>query len=160
MHLQIDIQNASSHRRAPTNKAFHDWLSTALNNIDTPLADDIEISIRIVDNDEMQALNREYRQRDKPTNVLSFSTDLPTNIRPQLLGDIVICAPVVATEAADLGKSEQYHWAHMAIHGLLHLLGYDHIDDDEALAMEALEAQLLAQIEGRIKVGKSPLQAP
>jgi len=143
MHLEIDIQNVSSYHGVPAKEAFYYWLNTALANIEISLTGAIEISIRIVDKDESQALNRDYRQRDKPTNILSFTADLPPDIQPQLLGDLVICAPIVATEAVNLGINEQFHWAHMVIHGLLHLLGYDHITDDEALEMETLEAKLL-----------------
>ena len=150
MHLEIDIQNASSHCRVPTKETFHYWLNTALTRVDIALQDSIEISIRIVDSDEIQALNRYYRQRDKPTNILSFNADLPPDVTPHLLGDLVICAPVVAAEAIHLCKDEEAHWAHMAIHGLLHLLGYDHITDDEAVEMETLEAKLLAEIHEKI----------
>jgi probable rRNA maturation factor len=146
MHLEIDIQNASSYHRVPAKEIFYYWLNTALNNIRTSLMGAIEISIRVVDTDEIQVLNRHYRQLDKPTNILSFTADLPPDIQPRLLGDLVICAPIVVAEAIDLGKNEQLYWAHMVIHGLLHLLGYDHIDENEAIEMEALEAELLAII--------------
>ena len=145
MQLEIDIQNASDYY-SPAKETFYYWLETALNKLDMSLTDNIEISIRIVDSDEIQRLNRDYRQRDKPTNILSFAADLPTDVQPRLLGDLVICAPVVAAEAISQGKDKTSHWAHMVIHGLLHLLGYDHITDDEALEMEALEAKLLAEL--------------
>ena len=161
MQLAIDIQNVSDHY-SPTKATFHYWLETALSKLATystdhteltgkiALTSSIEISIRIVDDNEIQQLNRDYRQHNKPTNILSFTADLPVDIQPQLLGDLVICAPVVAAEAIRFGKSKEAHWAHMVIHGLLHLLGYDHITDDEALEMEALEAKLLAELNQKI----------
>ena len=100
-----------------------------------------EITIRIVDATESQALNRDFRHKDKPTNVLSFPMG-----EPDYLGDIVICAPVVAAEAKEQGKAPRAHWAHMVVHGMLHLLGHDHIADDEAEKMEALERKLLARL--------------
>ena len=100
-----------------------------------------EITLRIVDAAESQALNRDFRGKDKPTNVLSFPMG-----EPDYLGDIVICAPVVAAEAVEQGKTARAHWAHMVVHGVLHLLGHDHIKDDEAEKMEALERKLLARL--------------
>ena len=145
MQLEIDVQNASGHY-SPAKETFSYWLETALNKLEASSTDDIEISIRIVDSSEIQRLNRDYRQRDKPTNILSFAADLPADVQPRLLGDLVICAPVVAAEAMRQGKDKASHWAHMVIHGLLHLLGYDHVTDAEALEMEALEAKLLAEL--------------
>ena len=145
MQLEIDIQNASDYD-SPTKETFSYWLETALNTLEISLTDNIEISIRIVDSGEIQRLNRDYRQRDKPTNILSFAADLPADVQPRLLGDLVICAPIVAVEAINQGKNKTSHWAHMVIHGLLHLLGYDHVTDAEALEMETLEAKLLAEL--------------
>jgi probable rRNA maturation factor len=102
------------------------------------------VAIRIVDADEGQALNLQYRGRDYATNVLSFPADLPPGVNLPLIGDLVICAPVVAREAAEQGKKPTDHWAHMTVHGTLHLLGYDHMEDAEAEAMEALETRILA----------------
>lgn len=104
----------------------------------------VELAIVLADDGTVRELNRRYRGQDKPTNVLSFPADLPADLDLPLLGDLVICAPVVAREAAEQGKSLQAHWAHLVIHGCLHLLGHDHIEEDEAEAMEALERQLLA----------------
>ena len=145
MQLEIDIQNASDYY-SPTKETFSYWLETALNTLEISLTDNIEISIRIVDSGEIQRLNRDYRQRDKPTNILSFAADLPADVQPRLLGDLVICAPIVAVEAINQGKNKTSHWAHIVIHGLLHLLGYDHVTDAEALEMETLEAKLLAEL--------------
>lgn len=106
------------------------------------------VTLRVASADEVQALNRDYRSKDKPTNVLSFPSELPPELAAQIddaeLGDIIICADVVAAEAADQGKALSAHWAHMVVHGMLHLQGYDHIDDSDATEMEALEIQILA----------------
>ncbi|UQB41597.1 rRNA maturation RNase YbeY [Thiomicrospira microaerophila] len=123
------------------------WLTEALQ---PDLAEtDIEITLRIVDNEESQQLNRDYRGMDKPTNVLSFEFDMPFELdvdEPLYLGDLVVCAPVVAQEAKDQGKSLEAHWAHMLVHGCLHLQGFDHIDDREAEQMEALEQQIMQRL--------------
>jgi len=102
--------------------------------------------VRLVDAPEMASLNKTYRGKDGPTNVLSFPADLPPDLDLPLLGDIVICAPVVAAEAREQHKSPDAHWAHMAVHGTLHLLGYDHLDENEAITMEALESAILADL--------------
>jgi probable rRNA maturation factor len=103
-----------------------------------------EVAIRIVGADEGQALNRDYRGKDYATNVLSFPAELPPGVDLPLIGDLAICAPVVAREATEQGKKPRDHWAHLTVHGTLHLLGYDHIEDAEAEAMEALETRILA----------------
>lgn len=105
-----------------------------------------EISLRIVDAIEGQLLNQQYRQRDYATNVLSFPVELPAGVKLPLLGDLVICAPVVAREAHEQGKPLRDHYAHMTIHGTLHLLGYDHENDHDAERMEALERRILAAL--------------
>ena len=120
------------------------WATAALNGrtpFDTP-----ELTIRRVGNDESQSLNYQYRGKDKPTNVLSFPFEIPVGVPLQLLGDLVICIPVVAAEAEEQGKTAEAHWAHMVIHGCLHLLGYDHINDEEAEEMEGLERLILAEL--------------
>lgn len=94
----------------------------------------------------MTTLNRDYRGKSGPTNVLSFPADLPPELALPLLGDIVVCAPVVAREAAEQGKPLAAHWAHMAVHGCLHLLGHDHVEEADAVAMETLESTILAQL--------------
>ncbi|MDP5054914.1 MAG: rRNA maturation RNase YbeY [Congregibacter sp.] len=105
-----------------------------------------EAALRIVDIPEMQQLNAQYRAKDYPTNVLSFPADLPADVTLDLLGDIVICATVVQEEAAAQGKALAAHWDHMLIHGVLHLLGFDHQSDAEATHMESLETQALAAL--------------
>lgn len=105
-----------------------------------------ELCLRIIDKDEMQALNARYRGKDYPTNVLSFPADLPPEVELNLLGDIVICAPVVRDEATAQSKTLAAHWDHMLIHGVFHLLGYDHETDTEATEMESLETTALARL--------------
>jgi len=103
-------------------------------------------SLLVTGADEIQALNKQYRNQDKPTNVLSFPMQSPDEVDVQLLGDIVLCAEVIRQEAKQQSKSEQSHWAHMVVHGMLHLQGYDHIDNEEAEAMEQLEIRILSQL--------------
>lgn len=143
MKLELDLQIASDSACLPTRQDFEHWCSTALAQRDS----DTELTIRIVDEDEGRQLNLDWRGKDYATNVLSFEADIPPGLLDiPLLGDLVICAPVVAREAAEQDKSLSAHWAHLVIHGCLHLQGYDHIEDDEAEAMEALECQLLAHL--------------
>ena len=106
-----------------------------------------ELLIRIVDKAEIQNLNKTYRHKDKPTNVLSFPSDLPIEIDESILGDVVICADVVASEAKVQNKTFDHHLTHMAIHGTLHLLGFDHIKESDANKMESLEIRILEKFE-------------
>jgi probable rRNA maturation factor len=106
--------------------------------------EDGELSVRIVDSDEGRALNRDYRDKDYATNVLSFPAELPPGVPLPILGDLVLCAPVIAREAEEQGKPLKHHYAHMLVHGVLHLLGHDHMDEAEAEAMEAIEREVLA----------------
>lgn len=141
MTIEVDIQRATDAPEQPDDDSLIRWAALALR--DDPGK---ELTIRLVDAEESQQLNSEYRHKDSPTNVLSFPADLPPELNIPLLGDLVICVPVVNREAAEQGKSRDAHWAHMVIHGCLHLLGHDHIDDNEADAMEQLERQLLAEL--------------
>jgi probable rRNA maturation factor len=150
MKLLLDLQCEHVQADIPKRSQFEQWVSTAL----AGRRDVAELSIRIVDVEEMTALNRDYRGKDKPTNVLSFPFELPAGLAElgdaemphELLGDIVICAEVVEREAREQGKPAEAHWAHMVVHGVLHLLGYDHIDPDEASQMEGIEIEILAQL--------------
>lgn len=142
MNLQVDIQSVSS-EPAPEEEDIRRWISAALHQH----PEDAELTVRIVDIDEMTTLNQTYRGKSGPTNVLSFPSDLPAELELPLLGDIVICAPVVAREATEQHKQALAHWAHMTVHGTLHLLGYDHLDEAEALAMESLETAILATLD-------------
>ncbi|WP_337840838.1 rRNA maturation RNase YbeY [Rheinheimera sp.] len=143
MAVILDLQLASNAANLPTEAQFQQWLDAAV----LPFQQDAEVTIRIVDEDESRQLNFDYREKDKPTNVLSFPFELPPGVDElPLLGDLVICAAVVATEAAEQGKALHHHWAHMVVHGCLHLLGYDHIDDADAEEMEQEEIQILATL--------------
>jgi probable rRNA maturation factor len=126
----------------PAVTSFRRWVEAALRGAKRRKA--TELAIRIVGSDEGRALNRDYRSKDYATNVLSFEAELPPGVQLPLIGDLAICAPVVQHEAAEQGKPERDHWAHLTVHGVLHLLGYDHIVDAEAEAMEALEIRILA----------------
>lgn len=141
-HPDVDVQIATSDENIPSDEDFRSWVAAAL----PPDRLASEITIRVVGRDESQALNAQYRQQDKPTNVLSFPTDLPPELQIPLLGDLVVCAGVVEHEAHEQGKSLAAHWAHMVVHGTLHLLGYDHESDEEAEQMEALETRILGQL--------------
>lgn len=140
MAYQIDIESNSQSQQIPALAELERWISAALQSEEF---EDAEVSVYIVDEDEGQELNAQYRGKDYPTNVLSFPADIAAEVGVPLLGDLVVCAPVVEREAQEQGKSLQAHWAHMLVHGTLHLLGFDHIEDDEAEAMEALETQIV-----------------
>ena len=148
MNLQVDIQSASA-EPVPDEDDIRHWIAMTLNRIAATSGaaqQDAEVCVRLVDAEEMATLNATYRDRAGPTNVLSFPAALPAELNLPLLGDIVICAPVVRAEAAAQHKALQAHWAHMAVHGTLHLLGYDHIDEEDATVMEALESAILADL--------------
>jgi probable rRNA maturation factor len=138
--MSLDLQNASTSDRIPGERAFETWAARALEG----RREGVELTIRVVDEAESADLNRRFRGRDAPTNVLSFPFEPPPGL-PQtgLLGDLVICAPVVEREAREQGKDLEAHWAHMVVHGILHLLGYDHQEDAQAAGMEALESRIL-----------------
>ena len=147
----IDLQIASDTSDLPVEADFQRWVDAVL----TGRKDNAEVSIRLVDNEESQALNRDYRGKDKPTNVLSFPFEVPAELiemgvdveeMANAVGDLAISAPVVAEEAKLQKKTLEAHWAHMVVHGCLHLLGYDHIKDEEADIMENLEREILAEL--------------
>lgn len=124
------------------------WIDLVLSNQsnqDRNLLDS-EVTIRVVSEQESQTLNHQYRNKDKPTNVLSFPFESPAQIQIDLLGDLVICADIVEKEAKLQNKLISHHWAHMIIHGTLHLLGFDHVEEQQAQQMEALEIALLAKL--------------
>lgn len=146
MEIVVDIELASGYSPLPETTDMEYWAQAALEAACESSREAAEVSIRIVDEAESQELNARYRSKDKPTNVLSFPADLPAELNLPLLGDLVICAPVVAREAEEQGKSLEAHWAHMLVHGCLHLLGYDHTEDAEAEAMEALETRIITQL--------------
>ncbi len=138
----VHVEDVSGFEPVPDAAEIGEWVACAL---EAELSG--EISIRIVDEDESAALNERYRGRAGPTNVLAFAGPDPVSgLVSRHLGDVVICAPVVAREAAEQGKSLEAHWAHIAMHGVLHLLGYEHDSDAGAEAMERHEASLLAAL--------------
>ncbi|MFV8783568.1 rRNA maturation RNase YbeY [Microbulbifer sp. SA54] len=140
--VELDVQRATTLPNLPQDHDLLRWATAAVGEH----RQEAEISLRIVDEDESQALNAQYRGKDKPTNVLSFPADIPPELGLPLLGDLVICAQVVAREAEQQHKALPAHWAHMVVHGTLHLLGYDHIEDDEAEIMENLETRIMARM--------------
>lgn len=139
--VTVDLQMAFDGAGVPEGALFEAWAEKAWQG-ENPT----EVTLRIVGNDESRELNHQYRGKDKPTNVLSFPFEAPAGITVPLAGDLVICAPVVEQEAREQNKDAVAHWAHMVVHGMLHLQGYDHIEDNEAEVMEALEIRLLAQL--------------
>lgn len=138
---ELDLQRVTS-RPVPAEAEFARWVAAAV----AGRREDWELAIRLVDEAESQQLNRDYRGRDYPTNVLSFPAELPPGVTLPLLGDLVLCAPVVEREAAEQGKPVDGHWAHLTVHGVLHLLGFDHMTSAEAEAMEAEERGILARL--------------
>ena len=136
----IDLQIACEQESGlPTAEQIEQWATAAVQ----PQSDEVEMTVRIVDEAESHALNLNYRAKDRPTNVLSFPFECPDEVELPLLGDLVICRQVVEREAQEQDKPVIAHWAHMVVHGSLHLLGYDHIEDDEAEEMESLETQIM-----------------
>ena len=141
--IELDLQLATEASDLPAEAQLRHWVELALRQRTA----DSELTIRLVDAEEGQELNRTYRHKDYATNVLSFPAEVPDGLLDiPLLGDLVICVPVVEREAREQNKALEAHWAHLVIHGCLHLLGYDHIDDEEAEEMESLERQLLAEL--------------
>jgi len=146
--LDLALGYALPRTGLPTRPQFRKWVLAALTGAGRRF--DSEVAIQLVDAPEGQAMNLQYRGKDYATNVLSFPAEVPEGLPedfdfPQL-GDLVICAPVVAREAAEQGKALDDHFAHLTVHGVLHLLGFDHIEDAEAEEMEALERVILAEL--------------
>jgi probable rRNA maturation factor len=140
--LRLAVGYALPRAGLPSSASFRRWVEAALRG--AKRRKPAELAIRIVDTDEARALNRDYRGKDYATNVLSFAVELPPRATLTLIGDLAICAPVVLREAAEQGKPSRDHWAHLTIHGVLHLLGYDHLNDRDAEAMETLETRILS----------------
>lgn len=143
MSLSVDILRDVENSDLPSDEEITAWANLAA----AERSEGAELCIRILSESESQELNRDYRGKDKPTNVLSFPFEAPPGLPINILGDLAICADIVTHEANEQGKRVQDHWAHMVIHGTLHLLGFDHINDDDAEIMEALERKLLASLE-------------
>jgi probable rRNA maturation factor len=138
MSAVVDVQRAIE--TGPSDTDIEAWVDAVLEAERHPAA---ELTLRIVDAEESAALNEQYRHKPGPTNVLSFPFENPPGVQLDLLGDVVICAPLVKQEAQQQAKDEQAHWAHLVVHGTLHLLGYDHVQEDEAADMEARETRIL-----------------
>ena len=143
MKHTVDLQNVCDAQNLPSAELFQQWVDTALTSVTEQT---FELTIRLVNSTESQQLNKQYRHKDKPTNVLSFPFEVPEGIELNLLGDLIICSNVVEQESKEQNKALFDHWAHMVIHGCLHLLGYDHINDTDANEMEALEVEILATL--------------
>ena len=136
----VDIQLADGSTKTPDAQQIRGWVAAVFTTLErSPLA----LTVRVVGEEEMTKLNRRYRGRNQSTNVLSFPIEPLPGICTDLLGDIVVCGPVVDREAAIQHKSSMSHWAHMVVHGLLHLFGYNHESDQDAMVMEALEKSVL-----------------
>ncbi len=158
--LYLDLQLMVTSDSLPDKEKIKSWIRQALLveqaesglNLETDKSchDAYELTLRIVDKDEIQSLNQTYRHIDKPTNVLSFPFEIPSDIPVQmpvsLLGDLIICHDVIVEEAMQQSKTLEAHWTHMVVHGVLHLKGYDHINDDQATIMESLEIKILESL--------------
>ena len=158
MSVLIELQNPYHYQQIPSESALQCWADAALQ---TAYQDDPSLLIRIVDEQESAGLNAEYRGKNYPTNILSFPFEKPSielseeydidltqldELDDNHLGDLVICEPVLQKEAKQQGKSLEQHWAHLLVHGVLHLQGYDHISDEEAEIMETLEVEILGKL--------------
>jgi probable rRNA maturation factor len=139
---QIEIQTVSASAGQPDQQQIQLWIDAALADYDQ----DTEIVVRIVDKQESAELNEQYRHKSGPTNILSFPAELPEGVELDLLGDLVICAPVLEQEALEQDKLLAHHWAHIIVHGVLHLLGYDHVDETQAELMENKEIAILNKL--------------
>ncbi|WP_119394335.1 rRNA maturation RNase YbeY [Salinibius halmophilus] len=140
---QVYIERQISLDELPSDTQIEQWISAVLNDQQR----NGDIAVQILSADEIRVLNRDYRAKDKATNVLSFPAEAPPGLPVEMfdeLGDLFVCAEVVSEEAQAQNKHLHDHWAHMIIHGTLHLLGYDHIDAEEAEEMEAIERKILA----------------
>ncbi|HYE37855.1 rRNA maturation RNase YbeY [Methylocaldum sp.] len=138
--IHVEIQHAMERQWVPEDEKFLRWASAAVKR------DEAEVVIRIVDETESAELNEHYRQKTGSTNILSFPFEVPQGIPNNLLGDLVICAAVVEREAREQGKNPEAHWAHMVVHGMLHLQGFDHIVESDAAVMEAEEIAILGEL--------------
>lgn len=142
MSIELDLQVACEFEELPTQAQFEQWADKAL----APYRDHAELTIRISDEAESQELNNQYRGKDNPTNVLSFPFEAPPGIDLPLIGDLVICPQIVKKESIEQEKTFHDHFAHMTIHGCLHLLGFDHINEQDATEMESIEKVLLSEL--------------
>jgi len=140
MQLELEVQDAADGTDVPREDEVRRWTEAALKGCGREA---VEVAVRFVGEAEGKLLNQRYRKKAVATNVLSFPFENPPGVATDMLGDIVICAPVVEREAREQGLPARAHWAHMVVHGALHLRGYDHVEDEEARTMEALESRIL-----------------
>ena len=149
MLVHIDLQNTIDSKRLPEISKIQTWLTITLKKIDV-VVEQPEVTIRVVSIEESQQLNLAYREKDKPTNILSFPFEAPEMIPIQelggFLGDLVVCEQIVIDEANLQNKSLESHWAHMLVHGVLHLKGFDHVDEKDAEQMEMIEVKILNEL--------------
>jgi len=150
--VQVDVQMAvdgAQEQRVPDSEHIQTWANAVVQHAGIKSAA-AQMTVRVVERNEITQLNEQYRQKTGSTNVLSFPFEtmpgMPVELQESELGDVVVCAEVVETEALEQGKSLDAHWAHMIVHGTLHLLGYDHLQDSEAEEMESLETKVLAEL--------------
>lgn len=147
MEIYVDLQVVTqSDKNIPDENQLGQWVKAAIVASNSEKREEAELTIRVVEADESNAINLQFRAKDKSTNVLSFPFQNPPGLTLPLLGDLIICQEIIETEAKEQDKALQAHWAHMVIHGTLHLLGYDHIENDEALEMESLETNILVTL--------------
>lgn len=140
--LKVDLSMSDAiDFEVPDTKSFQSWAQAAFLDEREATA-----SFRVVDTEEMQELNRTYRHKDKPTNVLSFPMQLPEEVEIDFLGDLAFCAQVIAMEASEQNKNIDAHWAHMVVHGMLHLQGFDHVENGEADIMESKEITIMQSL--------------
>ena len=144
--LQIACKQNDLPNELPNEAQFQLWVDTVLAQVSSEPKQSFELTIRLVNCEESQQLNMTYRGKDKPTNVLSFPFEVPDGIELNLLGDLIICIDVMKQEAQEQNKTLFDHWAHLVVHGCLHLVGFDHISDSEAVEMESIEIAVLAKL--------------
>lgn len=140
--IELELQIASDAQTLPHPSQFKEWVSRTLAN----RYDDLELTIRIVDEEEMIHLNEAFRNKQGPTNVLAFPGEINPDFEMHSLGDVIICAPIVQLESERAGINILEHWAHMVVHGTLHLLGYDHVIPKDAKVMESLETKIMTDL--------------
>ncbi len=144
--LQIACEQNDLAKNLPSETQLQLWVDTVLEQVSSKPQQDFELTVRLVNQEESQQLNMQYRGKDKPTNVLSFPFEVPEGIELNLLGDLIICTEVMKQEAQTQNKALFDHWAHLVVHGCLHLVGFDHISDSEAAEMESIEITVLAKL--------------
>ncbi len=140
MGIHLDVQIVSKSLDIPKKSELEYWVQSI------PYKSETSACLRIVDESEAKELNKQYRKIDKATNILSFPAELPTQLNINFLGDIVICAPIVSREAQEQRKQLNDHWAHLLVHGILHLQGFDHENDSDTKEMEAMEIKILQDL--------------